>query len=157
MSYFHPTLILRHRKENLKKCTLSPLVTRNDIRFYLYPWKEEKPSLEGYVVLSLDAPPLTKNDASKGIFLIDGTWRYAEKMVKSLPLPHERRALPATLHTAYPRRQLDCPDPSRGLASIEALYAAYFILGRPLEGLLDSYRWKEEFCRLNSLPLPKSE
>jgi pre-rRNA-processing protein TSR3 len=35
------------------------------------------------------------------------------------------------------------------LASVEALYAAYHILGRPTAGLLDHYRWAEAFLRLN--------
>jgi len=32
---------------------------------------------------------------------------------------------------------------------LEALYIAYRVLGRPTEGLLDHYRWAEEFLRLN--------
>jgi hypothetical protein len=34
---------------------------------------------------------------------------------------------------------------------VEALYLAYHILGRPTDGLLDSYRWAEEFLRANAL------
>jgi pre-rRNA-processing protein TSR3 len=60
-------------------------------------------------------------------------------------MTHIYRSLPSHYKTAYPRRQLDCPDPERGLASIEALYAAYSILGRSTDGLLDRYHWKEEF------------
>jgi len=36
------------------------------------------------------------------------------------------------------------------LASIEALYAAYRLLGRDTNGLLDHYRWADEFLRLNA-------
>jgi len=42
-------------------------------------------------------------------------------------------------------------DPTNGLASIEALYVAYHILGRPTEGLLDHYRWANEFLDSNGL------
>jgi pre-rRNA-processing protein TSR3 len=42
-------------------------------------------------------------------------------------------------------------DPQHGLASVEALVLAYHILGRPIEGLLDQYRWAEEFLRINAL------
>jgi pre-rRNA-processing protein TSR3 len=42
-------------------------------------------------------------------------------------------------------------DPAAGLATVEALYIAYHILGRPTEGLLDEYRWAEEFLRANGL------
>jgi hypothetical protein len=37
------------------------------------------------------------------------------------------------------------------IASIEALYLAHHILGRPTAGLLDAYRWAEEFLRANEL------
>lgn len=144
MNAFPPTLILRHRKENLKKCSLKGLEGRSDLRFFTYPWQEPKPSLEGYVVLALDAPLLTKEDRDKGIFLIDGTWRYAKKMFESLEAPFETRSLPP-LKTAYPRRQEDCVDPSRGLASVEALFLAYHILGRETSSLLDHYHWKDSF------------
>ena len=53
--------------------------------------------------------------------------------------------------TAYPRVSKLGTDPDNGLASVEALYLAYHILGRPTEGLLDHYRWGEEFLRLNGL------
>ena len=51
--------------------------------------------------------------------------------------------------TAYPRRSKLGSDPDDGLASIEALYAAYRITGRSTTGLLDSYRWADEFLQLN--------
>ena len=145
MLAFPPTLILRHRKENLKKCSLRGLEKRPDIFFFTYPWKVVQPDLTHYVVLALDAPLLTQKDAHKGIFLIDGTWRYAEKMLQSLKPPFEVRSLPSSAQTAYPRRQ----DDARGLASIEALYLSYMILGRNPEGLLDHYRWKEEFLEMH--------
>lgn len=150
MFLFAPTIILRHRRENLKKCSLRGLEARPDCRFFTYP-KDSLPDLSNYVLLTLNAPPLTREDAHLGIFLIDGTWRYAEQMYNQLKTPHlfQKRSLPASLTTAYPRRQEDCPDPSKGLASIEALYAAYSVLGRDCEGLLDNYHWKEEFFLLN--------
>ena len=141
MNRFPPTIILRHRRENLKKCSLRGLESREDMVFYSYPLKQELPDLSGYVVLAINAPLLSKEDADKGIFLIDGTWRYAEKMLSVLKSPLEVRSLPASAKTAYPRRQ----EVSCGLASCEALYLAYQILGRDPCGLLDHYRWKEQF------------
>ncbi len=150
MFYFPPTLILRHRRENLKKCSLRGLEHRSDLIFLTYPFAK-LPDLTNYCVLTLDAPPLTGEDAPRGLFLIDGTWRHAKTMAKTLPSSgkHILRSLPPHYQTAYPRRQPDCPDPSRGLASIEALYAAYTILGRSAKGLLDGYYWKEQFLLLN--------
>jgi pre-rRNA-processing protein TSR3 len=150
MFLFPKTIILRHRKENLKKCSLCGLEQRPDFRFFTYP-KEALPDLSGYVLLTIDAPLLTAADRDAGIFLIDGTWNYAALMERQLTKPHrfERRSLPTHYRTAYPRRQQDCADPSRGLASVEALYVAYMILGRNQEGLLNRYHWRNEFFKLN--------
>lgn len=152
MFLFLPTIILRHRKENLKKCSLRGLEERSDFRFFTYPC-EELPDLSSYVLLTLDAPPLTEADGDKGIFLIDGTWRYTALMQKQLPKPDlfERRSLPGGFQTAYPRRQEDCPNPSEGLASIEALFVAHLTLKRSTEGLLDHFYWKEDFLKKNNV------
>ncbi len=151
MSY-PPTVILRHARENLKKCSLSGLEKRKDFRFYTYP-KDPLPDISSYILLKIGAPPLTKEDQDKGLFLIDGTWQLATVMEAQIPLPIKKtlipRSLPDHFRTAYPRRQTKCPDPERGLSSLEALYVASFILERPLEGLLDRYYWKDLFLQLN--------
>lgn len=148
---FSPTIILRHRKENLKKCSLRGLETRTDMRFFTYP-RDALPPLDGYVMLSMDGPLLSEDDNQYGLFLIDGTWRYADVMgrfVARTGAPVIHRSLPASLRTAYPRRQDDCAEPERGLASVEALYAAYVLMGRSGEGILDNYHWRDEFLRIN--------
>ena len=139
MFYFPPTIILRHQRENLKKCSLRGLESRDDMIFLTYP-QSPLPDLSNYCCLTLDAPALTEADAPWGLFLIDGTWHHAKTMAKIIPLGVRQRSLPLT-QTAYPRRQ----DDSRGLASVEALYLAYQILGRETEGLLDHYYWKDQF------------
>jgi len=61
---------------------------------------------------------------------------------------------PRSLHgfrTAYPRVSKHGTDPENGLASVEALFVAHHLLGRPTDGLLDHYRWAEEFLQLNGL------
>lgn len=125
--------------------------------FLKYP-KSSLPQLQGYFLLSLDGPLLSKQDASLGLFLIDATWRYAAIMTKFVleKQPVEVfRSLPKELRTAYPRRQEDCEDPARGLASVEALYTAYTILGRDTAGILDHYYWKDSFLSLNSAILSR--
>jgi pre-rRNA-processing protein TSR3 len=152
MQTFPPTIILRHRKENLKKCSLRGLESREDLQFFTYP-HALLPPLCGYLLLTLDAPPLRPSDKHRGLFLIDGTWRHAQTMFRQLPQPHlfESRSIPLDFVTAYPRRQEDCSDPSRGLASLEALFVAYYVLGRSVEGLLDQYYWKGAFLEKNAL------
>lgn len=154
MQTFPPTLVIRHRLENLKKCSLRGLESRDDFTFITYPYKE-LPPLDNYIILAMDAPPLDPTDSHLGLLLVDATWRYATKMMK--PLEHlpqcQYRSLPSHFRTAYPRRQDDCPDPTRGLASVEALFLSYMILNRSTEGLLDNYYWRENFFKINDLQI----
>ena len=148
MNKFLPTIILRHRKENLKKCSLTGLENRDDLEFYTYPLKTPLPDLSNYVMLDFKGPELSLDDAHLGIFLLDSTWKYEKVMRKAIPdLP--KRSLPKNFRTAYPRKQTACDDPDRGLASVEALYLAHKLTGRPTDGLLDHYHWKDDFFTLN--------
>lgn len=151
MQSFPPTIVLRHHRENLKKCSLRGLEVRADFTFIKYPGSVLR-DLSGYVILAMDGPPLSVEDSASGLFILDGTWRYAAKMQGFVDANSKmpRRSLPCGIRTAYPRRQEDCEDPQRGLASIEAIYAAYHILGRDLSGLLDAYHWKNEFLMKNN-------
>lgn len=149
---FPKTVVWRHRRENLKKCSLRGLEGRSDLIFLRYPNQSPADVLDGglhpAIVLQLDAPPLTPADSVYPLLLIDGTWRYADVMRRRAEQEMQQlipRSLPSTWTTAYPRRQEDCCDPTKGLASVEALFAAYTILGRDTTGLLDHYHWKEAF------------
>lgn len=141
-----PTAILRHRRENLKKCSLTGLEKREDLLFFSYP-EDRLPDLSHYLLLKVGAPELSIKDCDRGLFLIDATWRLAPIMEKQLPWKLEERSLPSHFRTAYPRKQTHCPDPLTGLASIEALFIAHQILGRSTENLLDHYYWKEQFLK----------
>ena len=147
-----PTLILRHQRENLKKCSLRGLEKRSDFHFLTYP-TATLPDLSNYVLLAMDGPSLTQLDANQGLFLLDATWRYAIKMrafvEKAQGQNLQIRSIPSDFRTAYPRCQFDCPDPETGLASIEALYIAFMVTGRDPAGLLDHYHWKNEFLNKN--------
>lgn len=161
----HKTYILRHRKENLRKCSLTGLEDRVGLEFYTYP-KDPFPELTGSIMLTLGAPPLSSQERNLPLLLIDGTWRHAEVMTaqvkKGAPNLVER-SIPSGWRTAYPRRQTECSDPEAGLASIEALWIAHALLGLPLDGLLDRYYWKDRFFQLNSskisdiMPLVKTQ
>lgn len=135
----------------MKKCSLSGLETLDELHFFRYP-QATLPPLDHYLILSLDGPPLSQEDSHYGLLLIDATWRYAKTMLHSLPPfgPHQLRSLPSHFRTAYPRRQPDCDQPERGLASVEALYIAHKLMGRSTEGLLDHYHWADQFLDQNS-------
>jgi pre-rRNA-processing protein TSR3 len=145
---YPPTLIVRHTKENPRKCSVLPLRGRPDLIFLNYPVKE-RPLLEGYIRLAAEGPELTAADAARGVLLLDGSWRWAAGMTRAFA-----DVEPRSLHgyqTAYPRVSKLGTDPDNGLASVEALFVAYHILGRPTEGLLDHYHWRAEFLRINGL------
>ncbi len=143
---YPPTVIIRSPRENPKKCSVLPLRGRADLIFLTYP-VGQLPSLEGYIRLAAEGEEISPNDANRGLLLLDASWRWAE----SMNLDYEE--VPArSLHgyrTAYPRRSKRGTDPHNGLASVEALFLAYHLLGRPTAGLLDHYRWADTFLRLN--------
>jgi pre-rRNA-processing protein TSR3 len=146
-----PTVIIRHRKENLKKCSLHRLEQRKDLLFITYPFLS-LPSIDRYLVLTMEeGPELSISDRNKGILLLDSTWRYLPKMMRAVDrvISLEKRVLPGHFRTAYPRRQEDCIDSIRGLSSLEALFISYRIVGRSVDGLLDHYYWKNQFLELN--------
>ncbi|MCB9882855.1 MAG: hypothetical protein H6832_07230 [Planctomycetes bacterium] len=134
----------RHYRENLRKCSLEPLV--GDTRFVFSVWRSGI-SIEatGCIVLEIDAPVLTRSDAGSPFVLLDSTWRYLTKMRASVVGDCIPRSLPASLGTAYPRTAKLSENPARGLASIEALYAALRIVGARDDALLASYHWGAEF------------
>jgi pre-rRNA-processing protein TSR3 len=148
MTLLPATIIVRHPKENPKKCSVLPLKERADLSFVHYPVKAPL-ALEGYIRLAVDGPPLSRADGACGILLLDGSWRWAGVMTQAFAQvpPRSLRGY----RTAYPRVSKLGTDPDVGLASIEALFLAYHVLGRPTAGLLDHYHWADEFLRLNGL------
>ncbi len=141
-----PTILVVHPKERASKCTVAPLRGREGFVFWNFPNRGPE-SLEGYVRLGIGGPLLSEDDADKGLLVLDGSWRWAEKMeaeFADVPV----RSLPAW-ETAYPRASKLFEDPAAGLATIEAIYAAYIKLGRDTAGLLGHYHWAEEFLAKN--------
>jgi pre-rRNA-processing protein TSR3 len=143
---FPPTIIVVHPREKRSKCTVEFLRGRDGFVFWTFPDRGPE-SAAGYVRLVMDGPPLSADDANRGLLVLDGTWRLAHRMEKFFhDLPP--RSLPP-IHTAYPRLSRIKPDPAGGLATIEAIYAAYAVLGRPCDGLLDRYHWAADFLARN--------
>lgn len=152
MDIFPPTIVVRHKKENLKKCSLRGLEKRSDFLFFRYPIEKTLPIHEKTVLLSLEATEeLSPVDRDAGLLILDATWRYAKVMEKNISGIKNfiYRRLPGHFSTAYPRCQTGCSVPSQGLASIEAIVCAYKLMGRPIEGLLDHYYWRDHFLEKN--------
>lgn len=145
---FPCTVIIRHPRENPRKCSILPLRGRSDLVFFNYP-PARPPSLEGYVRLAAKGPALSPDDASRGLLLLDGSWRWAEVMNRDFQGVPPRSL--TGFRSAYPRISKEGTDPANGLATVEALFVAYQVLGRDTHGLLKHYRWAKEFLRLNDL------
>jgi len=138
------TTVIRHQKERIAKCSLRFLHGRPEMTFL-----RNKPGFTfdatGFLLLAVDAPPLSLADAGRPLLLLDSTWRWLPQLlacVRGVPVP---RSIPGGLKTAYPRTSKVFEDPAAGLASIEALYVARRILGDDDPTLLDGYHWKEPF------------
>jgi pre-rRNA-processing protein TSR3 len=151
---FPITVIVRHPAENPRKCSILPLRGRPDILLLKHPVRQ-RPRLDGYVRLAAEGPELTAADAECGVLLLDGSWRWAGAMTRDF-LDVPPRSLRG-YRTAYPRSSKRGTDPDNGLASVEALFVAYHLLGRPTAGLLDHYRWAADFLKLNGLTTTGSD
>lgn len=159
------TLILRHRKERLSKCSLRGLEGRRDLRFWTYPLEvsaleDELLQCGPVTLLTPCAPVLDSSDDRRPLLLLDGTWRLAARMAHHLWQRSDHllvaRSLPKNWITSYPRCPMHCPEHCQGLASVEALFAALMTLNRDIEGLLDGYLWKEPFLRRSGFLLSNS-
>ncbi|MBM4061054.1 MAG: hypothetical protein FJ265_08150 [Planctomycetes bacterium] len=139
-----PTTVIRHGKERIAKCSLRFLHGRPEITFL-----RAKPGFTfdatGFLLLAVDAVPLSAADAGRPLLLLDSTWRWLPQLLACLTGEPVRRSIPAGLQTAYPRASKLFEDPAAGLASVEALYVARRILGDDDETLLEGYHWKRRF------------
>ena len=140
------TIIVVNPRERRAKCTVHPLRGQPGFLFYKHPRHPQ--NLERYVRLGLGGELISQADADCGLLVLDGTWRWVEPMERlaaAIPV----RSLPP-LVTAYPRSSKVSENPEGGLATIEAIYAAYRLLGRDPVGLFDHYRWADQFIEQNA-------
>lgn len=131
-----------------------PLKGRPGIQIYNYPMARPL-DLRNYIRLAADGPPLTRQDEKFSVLLLDGSWRSAGSMTRDYEHISPRSL--SGVVTAYPRVSKLGTDPDNGLASVEALFIALKILGRPVEGILDHYHWKNKFLAANSTLLANYE
>jgi len=142
-----PTIIVVHPRERRSKCSVEPLRGRPGFVFWTFPTRGPEP-LTGYVRLGLGGELLAPADADRGLLVLDATWKYAARMEADYPEIPVRSLGP--WQTAYPRRSKVFDDPAAGLATIEAIYAAWVQIGRDPTGLLDAYHWRDRFLQLNA-------
>ncbi len=139
--------MLRDSRESSRKCSLTPLRGMPGIRFVEYA-PDRRLDASGRILLHPDGEPIGPTDAEHRLLLVDCAWRRVPQLVATVDGEPLLRRLPP-LVTAYPRRSRLFEDPSSGLASIEALYAALALLGRPRPDLLEHYRFRDAFLAAN--------
>lgn len=140
-------------RESPRKCSIFPLKYRDDLIFISSEQiLDEQISPDfflGYLFLHVDGTPLTEQDRSSPLLLMDGSWKRAQALSK---LPHvsnlPKRSLQG-VSTSYPRVSKLYAMPPTGLATVEALYIARLIQGREDDALLLHYHWREDFIRKN--------
>lgn len=146
-----PLVLLRLDKESPRKCSLTPYRERGPAGVR---WIDHRLGREVEVgevtLLHPDGEPLGPGDATRPLLLVDSSWRDLPRVLRDVRGTLHRRSLPPGLRTAYPRRSKTFRDPSRGLASIEALHAALALLGHRDDSLLEGYHWAEDWLRLNA-------
>ena len=140
-------MIVRDPRESAQKCSLTPLRGVEGVRFVTHRG-DQRVDVGRRILLSPGGEELTRADRGPGLLVIDCAWRKVEKLRATIDGELVVRRLPR-LATAYPRKSRVHEDPEEGLASIEAIYAAWSILVRPEPRLLVGYRWADEFLRLN--------
>ena len=143
-------LILRDPRESARKCSLTPLRGRPGVQFIDFG-HGRRVDASGRLLLDPDGDELDERDAELGVFLIDCAWRRLPKIASVVDGDPPRRRLPE-LVTAYPRKSRNFPDPTQGLASVEALYAALAILGRPRPGSARGLPLGRRVPRRESIP-----
>lgn len=146
-SFSRPVILVVHPREMRSKCSVEPLRGASGFVFWKFP-NRGPDSLGDYIRLDLDGPLLSAQDSRRGLLLLDGTWRLAARMAEDYQDVPTRSLAP--WRTAYPRVSKMFDDPRTGLATIEALFAALVQMQQPVPGLLDSYRWRDEFLTLNA-------
>jgi pre-rRNA-processing protein TSR3 len=140
-------LIVRDPRESAAKCSLTPLRGRPGITFVSYH-PERRVAAGRRIRLDPDGASLTEADRGVPLLVVDCAWRRVKSVLATIDGELVPRRLPP-FETAYPRRSKLFEDPERGLASVEALYAALHLLGEPRPELLEGYRWAARFLALN--------
>ncbi|KAA3608234.1 MAG: DUF367 domain-containing protein [Planctomycetota bacterium] len=148
-------ILVRLNKESPRKCSLTPLRRQAEWGFrWLHVALGQEVEIGEATLLHPDGPVLTPADAHRPLMLVDSSWRDLPRVLRGLRGEFHYRSLPADLRTAYPRKSNYFPDPSQGLASIEALHAALAMLGEREDRLLEAYRWRQQYLDLNQHLLP---
>ena len=140
--------VIRHPRENLKKCSLRHLHGHPNFEF-LTASDGFSFDASGYTLLEMDAPPVSPDDTARPLLILDSTWHLLPRVRNKIYGNFASRSLPPTIRTAYPRASKMHKDPASGLASVEALYSALKLMGESADGILEAYSFAAKFLEIN--------
>jgi ribosome biogenesis protein Tsr3 len=146
-----PIWIIRHHTEPRKKCSLTPLEKRKDLKFYS-DRDILKLNFNNTIILHPEGTRLTKRDKDKQIVLIDSYWKKAFSMYNRIIINQKANVKLRSINgweTAYARKSKFRSEPKNGLASAECLFALNLIFGKYNKSLLKGYYWKDKFLEKN--------
>lgn len=139
--------VIRHPKEKSRKCSLRFLEGHADFTF-LRAHEDLIFDASGFMLLEMGAPSVSEADANLPILLLDSTWRLLPNLRAKVRGDYVARSIPPSIKTAYPRTSKMFADPE-GLATLEALYAALKLTGKPNVQILKHYPFARKFLEIN--------
>jgi len=139
--------VVRHPRENLKKCSLSHLHGEPSFEF-LTASDGFSFDAAGFTLLEMGAPPITEADADRPFLLLDSTWNLLGRIRRKVYGNFMPRSIPPAILSAYPRVSKMHDDPS-GLATVEALYAALRLMGKADVRIIRNYKFAQLFLEIN--------
>jgi len=146
-------VVVRHPRENIKKCSLRFLHNRENFTFLKATDKFSYDATD-HILLEIDAPVISPVDLGKPILLLDSTWALLPKIRAKITGNYIPRSLPNSIKTAYPRQSKLFSDPNCGLATLEALYSALCLMGINDPSILDNYHFKDSFLKAFNPTIP---
>lgn len=141
-------VVVRHPRENTKKCSLSHLHGNPNFKSYT-AFDGFSLDATGYLMLEMNAPEVNLSDFGLPILLLDSTWALLPRLRAKISGDPQLRSLPASIKTAYPRKSKLFEDLD-GLDSIEVLYSALKIMNIPDPEILRGYIFAKKFLEINN-------
>ncbi len=142
--------------ETPNKCTIAPLVYREDFRLVGVPRLGPLKPLRSQLLLHPDGECLTElrkehKEAFVDLAAVDCIWQRLPVLMERMEgeLPRFAR-IPDGFVTVYPRRTENSPEPEGGLATIEAIFTAAAILGNWDPSLLSEYYFGRAYVERNA-------